>query len=115
MKFTLSTCVVLVFINRIYVNITTPERFCTICEKCKFLSMGYISAMTQVSVLNEARMFVCDLKLYDDNLLNAIPRQGPGPGPPVQNMINIRPRPGAPRSQRVNYGLLTQIHIAYYE
>ena len=25
-----------------YVNITTPERFCKIYEKCKLLSMGYI-------------------------------------------------------------------------
>ena len=24
-----------------------PERFCTMFEKCKFLSMGYISALTQ--------------------------------------------------------------------
>ena len=29
-------------------------------------------------------------------------REGPGPGPLVQNMVNIGPRPGAPRSQRVN-------------
>ena len=28
--------------------------------------------------------------------------EGPGPGPLVQNMVNIGPRPGAPRSQRVN-------------
>ena len=28
-------------------------------------------------------------------------RKGPGPGPLVQNMVNIGPRPGAPRSQRV--------------
>ena len=28
-----------------------PERFGTIYEKCKFLSMGYISALTQASVL----------------------------------------------------------------
>ena len=28
--------------------------------------------------------------------------EGPGPVPPVQNMVNIGPRPGAPRSQRVN-------------
>ena len=28
-------------------------------------------------------------------------REGPGPGPLVQNMVNIGPRPGAPRSQRV--------------
>ena len=32
-------------------------------EKCEFLSMGYISALTQASVLNEARLFVCDFKL----------------------------------------------------
>ena len=32
-------------------------------EKCKFLSMGYISALTQTSVLYEARMFLCDFKL----------------------------------------------------
>ena len=34
-----------------YVNITTPGCFCTMNKKCKFLSMGYISAMTQASVL----------------------------------------------------------------
>ena len=34
-----------------YLNITTPERFCTMYEKCKFLSMGYISALTQASML----------------------------------------------------------------
>ena len=34
-----------------YVNIVTHERFCTMYEKCKFLSMGYIAAMTQASVL----------------------------------------------------------------
>ena len=28
--------------------------------------------------------------------------EGPGPEPLVQNMVNIGPRPGAPRSQRVN-------------
>ena len=28
-----------------------PEPFCTMCEKCKFLNMGYISALTQASVL----------------------------------------------------------------
>ena len=28
-----------------------PERFCTIYEKYKFLSMGYISALTQASFL----------------------------------------------------------------
>ena len=28
-------------------------------------------------------------------------REGPGPGPLVQNMVIIGPRPGAPRSQRV--------------
>ena len=33
------------------VNITMPEQFCTMYEKCKFLSMGYISALTQASVL----------------------------------------------------------------
>ena len=39
-----------------------PEQFCTMYEKCKFLSMG--SALTQASVCEyEARMFVCDLKL----------------------------------------------------
>ena len=32
------------------VNITTPRRFCTTYEKCKFLTMGYISALTQASV-----------------------------------------------------------------
>ena len=29
-----------------------PEPFCTMYEKCKFLSMGYISALTQASVFN---------------------------------------------------------------
>ena len=44
------SCVLLVFIKLIeYVNITTPERFCTVYGKCKFLSMGYISAFTQAS------------------------------------------------------------------
>ena len=33
--------------NKEYVNITMPERFCTMYEKCKFLSMGYISALMQ--------------------------------------------------------------------
>ena len=28
----------------------TSERFCTMYEKCNFLSMGYISALTQASV-----------------------------------------------------------------
>ena len=28
-----------------------PERFCTMYEKCKFLSMGYISALTHTSML----------------------------------------------------------------
>ena len=37
--------------ENIIINITTPERFCTMYEKCKFLSMGYISALTQASVL----------------------------------------------------------------
>ena len=27
-----------------------PEWFCTMYKKCKFLSMGYISALTQASV-----------------------------------------------------------------
>ena len=27
-----------------------PERFCTMCETCNILSMGYISALTQTSV-----------------------------------------------------------------
>ena len=34
--------------------------------------------------------------------------EGSGPGPLVQNMVNIGPRPGAPRSQRVN-NLIFQI------
>ena len=55
------SCVLLLFMNRIC-KITTPERFCTVYEKCKFLSMGYISALTQVCQY-EARMFICDLKL----------------------------------------------------
>ena len=29
-----------------------PEPFCTMYEKRKFLSMGYISALTQASVFN---------------------------------------------------------------
>ena len=33
-----------------YVNIVMPERFCTMYEKLKFLSMGYIPALTQASV-----------------------------------------------------------------
>ena len=28
-----------------------PEQFCTMYEKCKVLSMGYLSALTQASVL----------------------------------------------------------------
>ena len=32
-------------------NLVMLERFCTMYEKCKFLSMGYISALTQASVL----------------------------------------------------------------
>ena len=32
-------------------RITMPERFCTMFEKCKFLSMGYISALTKARVL----------------------------------------------------------------
>ena len=28
-----------------------PDGFCTMYEKCEFLSMGYISALTQTSVL----------------------------------------------------------------
>ena len=44
-------------------NIVTPERFFTMDEKCKFLSMGYITALTQASVFYESRMFLCDLKL----------------------------------------------------
>ena len=31
--------------------------------------------------------------------------EGPGPGPLIQNMVNIGPRPGAPRSQRVKIAL----------
>ena len=34
-----------------YVNIVMPEQFRTMYEKCKFLSMGYIAALTQPSVL----------------------------------------------------------------
>ena len=34
-----------------YVNITMPEGFCTMYKKCKFLSMGYISALTQAMCL----------------------------------------------------------------
>ena len=33
-------------------------------------------------------------------------REGPGPGPLVQNMVNKGPRPGAPHSQRVNINFL---------
>ena len=33
------------------INIVTLEQFCTVYKKCKFLSMGYISALTQASVL----------------------------------------------------------------
>ena len=50
MKLKICSCVLLEFINRI-VNITVPERFCTMYEKCKFLSMGYISALTLANVL----------------------------------------------------------------
>ena len=49
MKLILCRCVLSVFIKRI--NITKPERFCTMHEKCKFPSMGYISVLTQASVL----------------------------------------------------------------
>ena len=36
-------------------------------------------------------------------LLNSLRNGGPGPGPLVQNMVNIGPGPrGAPGSQRVN-------------
>ena len=38
-------------LDRYYVNIITPEQFCTTYEKCIFLSMGYISALTQASRL----------------------------------------------------------------
>ena len=41
-----------------------PERFCTMYEKCKFRSMGYISAFDKSQCVNMIqRMFVCDLKL----------------------------------------------------
>ena len=45
MQLILCSCFLSVFINR--VNITKPERFCTMYEKCKFLSMVYISVLTQ--------------------------------------------------------------------
>ena len=43
MKLILCSCVLLVFVKRIY--ITKPEQFCTMYMKCKFLSMGYFSAL----------------------------------------------------------------------
>ena len=47
----------------------TPERFCTMYEKCKFLSMGYISAFDKSQCVNmKQRMFVCDLKLQQKTL-----------------------------------------------
>ena len=46
----MSSCVHLLFINRICLNITMPERFYTMYEKCKFLSMGCISALTKATV-----------------------------------------------------------------
>ena len=48
-----------------------PERFCTMYEKCKFRSMGYISAFDKSQCVNMIqRMFVCDLKLQQKNTNN---------------------------------------------
>ena len=34
-------------------NIVTPERFCKMYEKCKLLSMGYITALAQANMKQE--------------------------------------------------------------
>ena len=60
-----------------YVNITTPEQFCTVYEKCKFLSMGYISAMAQASVnMKQGRSFNVIVK--DNNNIFYVVRNGLG-------------------------------------
>ena len=50
MKLILCICVLLAFKIE-HVNITMLEQFCTMYEKCKFLSMGYILALTKASML----------------------------------------------------------------
>ena len=49
MKLILCSCVLLVSINRICKYYYTRV-ICTMYKKCKFLIMGYISALTQASV-----------------------------------------------------------------
>ena len=43
--------------------------------------------------------------------------EGPGPGPLVQNMVNIGHRPGAPRSQRVKhvdlFQAISELNVSY--
>ena len=43
-KVNICSCVLLAFINR-YINITMLDQFCTMYEKCIFMSMVYISQL----------------------------------------------------------------------